>query len=82
MFAIFLTAFLACGSETKETTTTENRILKVETKDGKTIKSEFVDSKPDLKTTSENKANSNNLNSQKTDVKEFVEKSVNTSENK
>ena len=31
MFALFLTAFLACSSETKETTTTENTTNTTET---------------------------------------------------
>lgn len=83
MFALFLTAFLACSSETKETTTTENKTNTTET------------TKPADKTTGPMTTTSNTsgtsdtttttttgqtVDSQTTEVKEFVEKSVNTSE--
>ena len=83
MFALFLTAFLACSSETKETTTTENKTNTTET------------TKPTNKTTGPMTTTSNTsgtsdtttttttgqtVDSQTTEVKEYVEKSVNTSE--
>ena len=87
MFALFLTVFLACSSETKETTTIENKTTTTET------------TKPTDKTTGQMTTTSNTsgtsdttttttptsgqtVESQTTKVKEFVEKSVNTSETK
>ena len=60
MFALFLTAFLACSSETKETTTTENKTLKIEMKDGKATNSEFVDTKSNSKTKTLNTSGTSN----------------------
>ena len=87
MFALFLTAFLACSSETKETTTTENKTNTTETTKptGKTTTTGQLTTtsnsaeKSDTTTTT---TTGQTVESQTTEVKEFVEKSVNTSETK
>ena len=81
MFALFLTAFLACSSETKETTTTENKTNTTETKKP----TDQTTTTGSMTTTSNTSGNSDTtagqtVNSQTTEVKESVEKSVNTSE--
>ena len=84
MFALFLTAFLACSSETKETTT-ENKTNTTET----TKPTDKTTTTGQLTTTSNTSGTSDTttttttgqtVDSQKTEVKEYVEKSVNTSE--
>ena len=86
MFALFLTAFLACSSETKETTTTDNKTTTTET----TKPTDKTTTTGQLTTTSNTSGTSDTttttsttgqtVDSQTTEVKEFVEKSVNTSE--
>ena len=87
MFALFLTAFLACSSETKETTTTDNKTTTTtEATNGKTDvttpvitpTTPVVNKTSDKKTTESTTGNT--LETQTPEVKEFVEKSVNTSE--
>ena len=75
MFALFLTAFLACSFETKETTTTENKTKTTETTGQETT----TPSTPVVNKTTDKTANQT-LETQKTEVKEFVEESVNTAE--
>ena len=83
MFAIFLTAFLACSSETKETTTTENKTNTTETTKptnktaGPMTTTSNTSGTSDTTTTT---ATGQTVESQTTEVKEYVEKSVNTSE--
>ena len=85
MFALLLTAFLACSSDTKETTTTENKTNTTET----TKSTNEATTTGQMTTTSNTSATSDTtttpaigqtVDSQTTEVKEFVEKSVNTSE--
>ena len=83
MFALFLTAFLACSSETKETTTTDNKTTTTENTDGKTdvttpVTTPVVNKASNKKTTESTTGNT--LETQTPEVKEFVEKSVNTTE--
>ena len=84
MFALFLTAFLACSSETKETTTTENKTNTTETTKptDKTTGSMTTTSNTSgtSDTTTTKPTNGQTVESQTTEVKEYVEKSVNTSE--
>ena len=72
MLALFLTAFLACNSDTTETTKKETT-----KKINDTIKTSKKELEKAKKTIDETKQT---LEAQTTEVKEFVEKSVNTSE--
>ena len=89
MFALFLTAFLACSNDTKETTTTENTTNTTET----TKPTDQTTTTGSMTTTSNTSSTSDTTTTttpttgqtvdlQTTEVKEFVEKSVNTSETK
>ena len=84
MFALFLTAFLACSSETKEATKTETT---------KSTDQTTTTTSSQLTTTSNTSGTSDTtttttpttgqaVETQTTEVKEFVEKSVSTSETK
>jgi hypothetical protein len=89
MFALFLTAFLACSSETKETTT-ESTTTPVPSKtDMKKVNdstptktSETTTDTTGVKapTTDQSTTIEQQVEDQTSEVKEFVEKAVNTSE--
>ena len=89
MFALFLTAFLACSSETKEITT-ETTTTPVPSKtdmkkvnDGTPTKtSETTTGTTDVKAPNSDQSTTTEqqVEDQTSEVKEFVEKAVNTSE--
>ena len=90
MFALFLTAFLACSSETKETTTESTTTTHVPSKtDMKKVNdstptktSETTTDTTDVKapTSDQSTTTEQQVEDQTSEVKEFVEKAVNTSE--
>ena len=85
MFALFLTAFLACSSETKETTTTENKTTTTETTkptDKPTGQMTTTSNTSGTSDTTTTPTTGQTVETQTTEVKEFVEKPVSTSETK
>ena len=85
MFALFLTVFLACSSETKETTTTENKTTTTETTkptDKPTGQMTTTSNTSGTSDTTTTPTTGQTVETQTTEVKEFVEKPVSTSETK
>ena len=80
MFALFLTAFLACSSETKETTIKENKTNTTEKTKPIGPMTTTSNTSGASDTTTTKPTTGQTVDSQKTDVKEYVEKAVNTSE--
>ena len=88
MFALFLTAFFACSSETKETTiaewhkTSPTETTKSTDKTTGPMTTTSNTSGTSDTTTTTTPATGQTVETQTTEVKEFVEKPVNTSETK